>query len=226
MQTWEMMYKGDPLHLSKMMKPKVIELKACIWSQIQNYEELPQLITSLWASHARVFRSMDVIVRTHTIPSIDTFTEENSKKQFRLELDMYFDYLMHATTSTYLEIGIDTMHQYVVGSVELKTMMCMLSDELDRGAKSVYLDVTEARVFFQQDVTIEHADTITDYQVWHDFTTVDHRENIEELVFSQFPSLNDILHGLLKPILSHMDTCADCNVTSCKSERPKVDSIM
>ena len=49
MQTWMMRYKGAPLHLPKMMKPGAVDLKARIWSQIQNYEELPQLITSIQA---------------------------------------------------------------------------------------------------------------------------------------------------------------------------------
>ena len=38
------------------------------------YEDLPQLITSLQASHARVFRSMDVVVHAHAIPYFGTLT--------------------------------------------------------------------------------------------------------------------------------------------------------
>ena len=49
---WTVRYKGAPVYLPKMMKPKAVELKACIGSQMQNYEELPQLITILQASHA------------------------------------------------------------------------------------------------------------------------------------------------------------------------------
>lgn len=41
MKTWIMRYKWSPLHFQNMMKSKVIELKARIQSQIQNYEELP-----------------------------------------------------------------------------------------------------------------------------------------------------------------------------------------
>lgn len=41
MQTWTMRYKGAPLHFPKMMKTKVVELKARIQSEIWNYEELP-----------------------------------------------------------------------------------------------------------------------------------------------------------------------------------------
>ena len=81
MQIWTMRYKGAPLNFPKMMKPKAVDLKVRIRSQIQNYEELPQLITSLQASHAQVFRSMDVIVHMHVIPSIDIVTQAKEKNQ-------------------------------------------------------------------------------------------------------------------------------------------------
>jgi len=61
---------------------------------------------------------------------------------------MYFDQLMCVATSTYLEISADTMHQYVARLVALKTIMCMLLDELDISAKSVYPDAMEERVLF------------------------------------------------------------------------------
>ena len=64
-------------------------------------------------------------------------------------------------------------------------MMHMLSNDLDKGAKLVYQDATEARVCFQQDVTIEHVETITDDQYWHQFATIDHCEDVKELVFPQ-----------------------------------------
>lgn len=167
------------------MNPKVVELKAHIRSQIQNYEEFPQLITSFQASHAWVFKSMDVIMCTHAIPSIGTLTEVKTKNQAWLELDLYFEQLMRITTSIDLKMIADTMHQYVVGPATLKTMMCMLYDELDRGAKSVYSDSTEVRVFFQKDVNMEYADTITNYQGWHQFTTINHQEDVDDLDFPQ-----------------------------------------
>lgn len=92
---------------------------------------------------------------------------------------------MHIATSIDLSISADTMHQCVAVLAALKTMMCMLLDELDRGAKSMYPDATKARVCFHKDVTIEYMDTIIDYQAWHQFTTVDHHEDVEELVFPQ-----------------------------------------
>jgi len=102
-QKWKMRYKGAPLHLPKMMKTH-------IQSQIRNYEEFLQLITSLQASHAWVFRSMDVVVHAHAIPSIGILTEAKTNGQVRQELDSYFDELMRIATSVDLEISVDTMH--------------------------------------------------------------------------------------------------------------------
>lgn len=76
-------------------------------------------------------------------------------------MDMYFDELMCVATSADLEINTDTMHQYIASPTALKAMLHMLSDKLDIGSKSVYTDATKARVCFQNDVTIEHADTTT-----------------------------------------------------------------
>lgn len=185
MQTWTMRYKGTLLHLLKMIKPRVVDQNAHIQSQIWNYEELPQLITSLQGSHARVFRSMNVVVSAHSIPSIGTLTKAKTKAQVWLELDSYFDELMCITTSANLAISADTMHQYVTRSASLKTMLCMLLGELDRGARAVYLDVIEARLCLQKDVTTEYTDNIADYRAWHQFTTVDYHEDVDELVFPQ-----------------------------------------
>ena len=63
--------------------------------------------------------------------------------------------------------------------------MHMISDELNKGAKSMYPDATEARVRFQQDVTFEPMDTIMDDQAWHQSATIDNYKDVEELVFPQ-----------------------------------------
>lgn len=47
----------------------------------------------------------------------------------------------------------------------------------------MYPDVMEARVRFQKDITLEYMDTIAVYQSWNQFATVNHHEDIEELVF-------------------------------------------
>lgn len=85
-----MRYKEAPLHLPKMMKPRVVELKVCIHSYIWSYEELPQLITNIEASHALVCKIMDVVLYAHKIPSIGTLTLEKTKARAWLELDSYF----------------------------------------------------------------------------------------------------------------------------------------
>lgn len=69
----------------------------------------------------------------------------------------------------------------------------------------MYPDATETRVCFQKDVTTEHVETITDYQAWHQFPTIDHLKDVEELVFPQLSESYDVLHGLLNPIfVSHV----------------------
>jgi len=90
---------------------------------------------------------------------------------------------MHIATNLDLTISVDTMHKYVAGLATLKTMMCMLSEELDIGARAVYPDAMEARVKFYKDVTLEYMDTIADYRSWHSCTTIDHHEDVEELDF-------------------------------------------
>lgn len=126
---------------------------------------------------------MDGIVHTHAILAINTLIEVKTKNQVQLELEMYFDQLMHIVTSGNLDMRTNTMHRYVVAPASLKTMMRMLSDELHRGVKSVYPDATETRVRFQKDFTTNYMDTIIDYQSWHQFATINHREYVKELVF-------------------------------------------
>lgn len=133
MQMWRMKYKGTQLHFPKMMRTNAFELKSHIW----NYEELPQLITTIQASHALVFKTMDVVVCTHVIPSIGNLNQAKKKKQVWLELDSYFNELMCITTSSDFPISANIMHKYVAGPDALKIIMCMLSDELDRGAWAV-----------------------------------------------------------------------------------------
>lgn len=110
MQTRTMRYKGASLHLPKMMKFGVVELNAHIWSQIQNYEDLPQLITILQASHAWVFRSMDVVFHTHAIPSNRTLIEAKRKARVWMELHSYFGKLMRISPRIELVISTNTMH--------------------------------------------------------------------------------------------------------------------
>jgi len=130
-----------------------------------------------------VLKRIDDVVHAHVIPSTGTLTKAKTKNQVRLELDKYFEDLMCIATSEDLVISVDTMHQYVIGLATLKTLMHMLSHELDRGAKSAYPNAIEARVRFQKYSTTECMDIIADYQAWHQFTTEDHLADVEQLVF-------------------------------------------
>lgn len=70
---------------------------------------------------------------------------------------------MCISTSPNFPINADIVRKYVASLATLKTTMCMLSDELERGDRVVYLDDMEVIVKFQKDVTLDHKDTITDY---------------------------------------------------------------
>ena len=70
---------------------------------------------------------------------------------------------MCIATSLDLPISANIMHKYVVDPAALKTMICILLEKLDRGARAVYRDAMEARVKFQIDVTAEHTNAIKDY---------------------------------------------------------------
>jgi len=160
------------------------------------------------ASHAHVFKSMDVIVCMHAILSIGTLTEVETKNQVWLELGIYFDELMRIANIIDLEISRNTMHQYVVGLATLKTMIHMLSDELDRDTKPVYPNETEEKFHFQKDVTIEVIDTIIDYQAWHQFSPSIIARMSKSWYFHICLSLSDFLHGLLKHnFFSHAYMC-------------------
>jgi len=126
---------------------------------------------------------MKVVVHIHAIPSLGTLTQAKSKKQNQQDLDSYFDELMRVATSPDFPISADIMHKYVTGSATLRTMIHILSDELDRGAQAVYSDAMEARFKFQMDVIVEHVDTIKDYQSWHQYVIVDQHEDVEQLDF-------------------------------------------
>lgn len=89
---------------------------------------------------------MDVVVPAHVTPSIKTLIDAMTKAQVWLEVDSYIKELICIDTNADLVISVDTMHQYVIGLALVNTMMRMLSDKLDRGAKTMYVDAIEARV--------------------------------------------------------------------------------
>ena len=132
---------------------------------------------------------------------------------------------MHIATSTDLSISVDTMHKYVSGLIALKTMMRMLSHELDRGAQAVYPDAMEARVRFNKmsPLSTQKPSWMTKLGISSPPSTITRMSKSWSHHNGQ--SVSDVLHGLLKPFLSHMGTCAlYCNILS--SVISSVDSWM
>lgn len=86
-QEWKMRYKGASFYLQKIMKPQVDLDKAQSHMLIWNYEKLHLLITKIEAAYERLFKSLDVIVRTHTVPSSGTLTQAMKANQVLLEVD-------------------------------------------------------------------------------------------------------------------------------------------
>jgi len=160
---------------------------------------------------------MPLIVCTHAIPPIWHTHQGKYKKQVQLELNMYFENLMHMTTNTCPEISADTMQQCVAGLVTPKTTMHILSDDLDRGAILVHLDATKARV---------HFNNMSPLSAW----TPSWKTNIgiisppstitsmsKSWSHHNVPSVSDVLHGFLKPFCLTW-VHVHCNVISCQVE--------
>jgi len=53
---------------------------------------------------------MDVVVHAYSIPSIGRLTEAKKNNQERLELDMYFNELMHIAINIDMAINTDIIH--------------------------------------------------------------------------------------------------------------------
>lgn len=66
------------------MKPHAKLKKAKVWMLIQNYEHLTSFINSIHASYVWLYISLDVMVKTHKVPSIDFLTKAKPKNQIRL----------------------------------------------------------------------------------------------------------------------------------------------
>lgn len=130
-----------------------------------------------------VVQDLDVIVRTHGIPSIRTLTQAMKNNQVLLQVNRYINKAMHDATSDDLQLSGNNMQKYIGGPTTLTKTLCMLQGELDRGFRTIYLESMEARVCFEKDITKQNGDTIAHYQYWYQFIIEDHHEDVTELVF-------------------------------------------
>jgi len=100
----------------------------------------------------------------HKIHSIRILTQALRKNQVMLDVDKYIKQLMCIATSDELQISIKNMKRYIIVPTTLKTVFCILQDELDRGFRTIYLESMEARVCFDKDVIKQYKNTIEKYQ--------------------------------------------------------------
>jgi len=86
---------------------------------IQNYKELPPLISNVEASYTWLFRSLDIVVRKYGTPSFGMLTEAKEKNQVKLELDAYFYHFILMGNNADLQVSADNMRIYIVDSTFL-----------------------------------------------------------------------------------------------------------
>ena len=88
-------------------------------------------------------------------------------------------------------------------------MMRMLLDKLDRGAISVYLNATEAEFAFSRMSPLSTwiPSQITKLGIGSPPSIIARMSKSSP--YHNHLSVSDSLHGFLKPILSHMGTCAN-----------------
>jgi len=133
-----MRYKGAPLDLEKKMKPQVELEKEKVQMLLHNYEQLTSLIGNIQDSYVWLCNSLDVMVRTHMIPSIGSLTDAKTKNQVILEIDEYLTQLRREATIEDLELSAHNIQKYIDGINMVKNMFFMLHNELDIGSKTIY----------------------------------------------------------------------------------------
>lgn len=88
-----MWYKGAPLHLPKMMKPQAKLDKVKTPMSIQYYEQLASFVYGIHDSYSWLYKSLDVMVRTHMLSSIGSLNEAKYKNRVSLEINEYMEQL-------------------------------------------------------------------------------------------------------------------------------------
>jgi len=122
-------------------------------------------------------------------------------------------------------ISTDTMHQCVVDSTTPKNTMWMLGDDLDERGPNQCTGCNGGKSLLQQDVTTRCMHTITDNQAWHQLTTSTITSRSKSWSHHSRPSINDVLHGLLKPccltwvhVHRNVESC-QVSIVGCNSHR-------
>lgn len=61
-----------------------------------------------------------------------------------LEFDRYIEKLVREATNNDLQLSIEKMQKYISGPATLRTMLCILRDEMEKGSRSIYSEAMEA----------------------------------------------------------------------------------
>lgn len=69
------------------------------------------------------------MVKSHKIPSIDTFNKAKGRNKVRQEVEEYLDYFRQIATKGDLEVNIHDMHKYIDGLANINTMLFLLKKE-------------------------------------------------------------------------------------------------
>lgn len=80
-KVWTMWHRGAPLDLVKKMKPWVELEELKVRMLIYNNKQLTSFNGSIQASYVGLYSTLDVLVRTHQIPLVDSLTKDKPKNQ-------------------------------------------------------------------------------------------------------------------------------------------------
>lgn len=102
---WIMWYKEAPLTIVKMMKPQAKLEKEKVRVLIQNNKQLATFITNTQDAYSWFYNSLDLILRTHKIPSVSPITHTKSKHQVWQEIGEFLEKQKKITTNENFEIN-------------------------------------------------------------------------------------------------------------------------
>ena len=107
--------KGELLDLVKKMKPQAELERARVRLLIQNNKQLASFIDSIQNSYVCFFSGLDVLVKTHKIPSVGSLTKVKPIKQVWQEIEEYLEQLIHIPTKEDLDLNKQNIQNYIGG---------------------------------------------------------------------------------------------------------------
>ena len=72
--------------------------KAQVWMIIHSKKNLASFIATTHDSYARLYNSVDFMVKSHNIPSVGSLTKAKRRNQVRQEIEEYLDQFRQIST--------------------------------------------------------------------------------------------------------------------------------